>query len=188
MALWAAYEVALARRPILLKSGVNGVLAFAGDLVTQTTEQGGLMAGEYDSSRGFALTSLALAWGSYIHFYLNALEWKWPQAAGLRALVQKIAFNQFVHNPFVYLPIFFTYTGLIRGKTLPEVRDHARREWWNTLVKTWAVFIPVNVVSFTLMPPRHQATLNAAAGFVYAVVLSVAASRADRRKSAEREL
>ena len=71
--------------------------------------------------------------------------------------------------------------------TAASERDHARREWWNTLVKTWAVFIPVNVVSFTLMPPRHQATLNAAAGFVYAVVLSVAASRADRRRSAERE-
>ena len=53
-----------------------------------------------------------------------------------------------------------------------------RREWWFTCGKTWAVFIPSNVVSFTLIPLRHQATMNAAVGFVYAIVLSVVASRA----------
>ena len=66
----------------------------------------------YDIQRGFALTSLATAWGLYIHHYLNFLDRRWPQGGGLRTLAPKVLFNQFLHNPLVYLPLFFTYTGL----------------------------------------------------------------------------
>ena len=174
--MWRAYEAALARRPALLKSVTNGALTLLADAGTQSTEP----AGVYDIQRGFALTSLATAWGLYIHHYLNFLDRRWPQGGGISTLAPKVLFNQFLHNPLVYLPLFFTYTGLVRGKTLAEVRDHARRDGWNMLCATWAVFVPVNLVSFAFVPLRHQAVLNAGASFVYAIVQSVFASRATK--------
>ena len=87
--------------------------------------------------------------------------------------------NQLVWNPFVWLPVFYMWTGFAYWRTLDEIIIKARREYWTSLKATWIVFTPVNLANFYFVPLRHQVTTNVAVSFVYSLTLSfLAAPRA----------
>jgi hypothetical protein len=143
----------------------------------------------YDPARGFALTSLGLIWnGPLMHAYFSWLERTFPQrtfgsAGALRSLLSKTAMNQLVTNPFVYLPLFYTYTGFMYGRSMEETFDKAQREYWASLRCTWLIFTPLNFCNFYFTPVRHQVTVNVLASFVFNTALSLIA--APRQTDAE---
>ena len=131
---------------------------------------------------------------SFNHHFFNFLERKLPQAGGWRSLTGKVLITQCVINPFIYLPLFFTWTGLARGHSFEHIADHLQREAWTTLSATWMIFTPVNVFNYSLTPVRHQANISAMASFIFNIALSVVQSRSirvstdDRQKPIERAI
>jgi len=86
----------------------------------------------------------------------------------------------------VYLPFFYTWTGAILGRFTEETLEKARLEYGVTLLTTWGIFAPVNILNFGLVPLRHQVAVNTATGFVYNVALSLIAGSgrgAERREA-----
>ena len=176
--MFRSYERILARAPIAVKTATGTLLGFAGDGTVQTLE-----GGDYDVHRGIAFTSLAATWnGPCMHASFAMLERSFPQSAGWRSLFPKLLCTQFFINPFVYLPLFYSWTGVVLGRSVEETLDKARREYWTTLRATWAIMAPFNVVNFLLIPVRHQTAALACVSFVYQVMLSAIAN-ADRRIS-----
>ena len=171
-----SYERLLARAPIPVKTASGALLGFAGDGTAQTRD-----GGAYDTRRGFAFTSLAAVWnGPCMHTVFEQLERRFPQSLGWRSLVPKMMFTQLVMNPFIYLPLFYTWMGLALGRTAAQTVEKAQREYWTTLQVTWSIFAPFNVVNFMLIPVRHQAFALASVSFSYQCILSMI-SNADRR-------
>ena len=181
----AAYERVLARRPILLKTSVGAIIACCGDATAQYLEQrdSGSSSSEpdavvlpppwYDTRRAIALISLGAAWnGPFMHLYFNWLERCFPQAGGTRNLLSKVAINQLLTNSCVYLPLFYTWTGYMYGRSVEETVEKAKREYIPSLQATWAIFTPVNFVNFYLTPVRHQVSVNILVSFVYNTTLS----------------
>jgi protein Mpv17 len=193
----ATYETLLARRPIALKTLLSGTCACLGDTAAQYGEylrgqhcpappaaspSHGALAAPFavDRQRTGAFTSLAAFWnGPLLHVHFNNLERWFPQRIGLRSVVSKTMVNQIVWNPFVWLPVFYMWTGFAYWRTLDEIITKARREYWTSLKATWIVFTPVNLANFYFVPVRHQVTTNVAVSFVYSLTLSfLAAPRA----------
>ena len=98
-------------------------------------------------------------------------------------LLSKTAMNQLLTNPLVYLPLFYSWTGFVYGRSLDETVDKARREYVSSLYATWLIFTPVNLFNFYLTPARHQVSVNVIVSFVYNTVLSFIA--APRKQDAQ---
>ena len=188
--LAGAYDHALHARPIVVKAATGGLLAFLGDLNAQRLElwrhsrEGGDHAEpfEFDRRRSLALTSMSTFWtGPVNHLWYNMLELRWPQASGghIRSVLTKTALSQFVANPFLYLPTFYLWTGAVLGRTLRETRAKASREYWPVLRACWVVMGTANMLMFSCVPARYQASFMAGAVFCYNTVLSLL-SNADR--------
>lgn len=200
------YQRLLSQRPIALKSVLGAALAGTGDATAQWCEQQqqqqrpqsgdspelsrlgderdvGLFVSVpawYDTRRWLAITSLGMVWnGPFMHVYFNWLERRFPQGAAhdrLRNLLCKTAFNQLLTNPLVYLPLFYSWTGLVYGRAISDTAAKARREYRASLYATWAIFTPVNLVNFYFTPVRHQVSVNILASFVYNTSLSLLAA------------
>ena len=128
-----------------------------------------------------AIVSLGAMWnGPFMHNYFNFLESRFPQAGGFRNLLTKIAINQLFMNTSVYLPLFYTWTGYVYGRSMDETLAKARREYMPSLQATWAIFTPVNFLNFYLTPVRHQVTVNIVVSFVYNTTLSFIAGEGFR--------
>ena len=171
--MFKAYERALALRPLVVKSATGMLLGGSGDYTAQRLEGGKT----YDSRRSLAFGSLATFWnGCCIHYIFGGLERHLPRSGGVRTLVPKMLITQLMVNPFLYLPLFYTWTGVVLGRTPAQTLEKARREYWVTLKATWIFFVPFNVVNFTLVPVRHQAATLATFSFFYATTLSAIAN------------
>jgi len=193
----ATYETLLARRPIALKSIVSGTSACLGDLAAQYSEY---LCGQYgaatsssnsspaqfavDRRRNAAITSLAAFWnGPLLHTHFNNLERWFPQRNGLRSVVSKTMIDLLVMSPFVYLPLFYTWTGFAYSRNADEIVSKASREYWTSLKASWVIFTPFNFANFYIVPVRHQVTTNVAVSFVWNLTLScLAAPRASDMK------
>ena len=177
----AGYERLLARRPLAVKTVFGGVVACCGDATAQAIEQ--QRAPEesprsYDMARGMALSSLGTFWnGPFLHYYFNALDRYFPQRPGdFRALLRKVAINQLIVNPLIYLPLFYMWTGAVVGRSATQTREKAEREGINSLLATWGIFTPVNLINFQITPLRHQTSVNVVVSFVYNTTLSLIAA------------
>lgn len=193
----SAYEGLLARRPIAFKSVVSGTSACLGDLAAQYSEY---LCGQYgaatssshsspaqfavDRQRNAAITSLAAFWnGPLLHTHFNNLERWFPQRNGLRSVVSKTMIDLLVMSPFVYLPLFYTWTGFAYSCNADEIVSKASREYWTSLKASWVIFTPFNFANFYIVPVRHQVTTNVAVSFVWNLTLScLAAPRASDMK------
>lgn len=92
-----------------------------------------------------------------MHYILGGLETKFPMAAGWRSLVSKVCCTQLFVNPLVFLPLFYGWTGAVLGRTTEETVEKVRKEGWDTLMATWAIFTPFNVLNFSVIPVRRPA-------------------------------
>lgn len=179
--LLVVYERALARWPITVKSAFGCSMAFCGDCTAQFLEYGGKPF-EYDATRGMAIISLGTLWnGPLMHYYFGWLERHFPQRSfaspgAVRILLSKTAMNQLCTNPFVYLPLFYSWTGFAYGRSREETMEKMRREYLSSLKATWLIFTPLNLVNFYVTPVRHQVSVNVIASFVYNTALSFIAA------------
>lgn len=72
----------------------------------------------------------------------------------------------------LYITAFFTYTGLLEGKTLPQSVTKLQDKFWPTYV-TGSVFWPcANMFNFTLVPATQRVLYVAAVGLLWNVYLS----------------
>ena len=181
----ARYERLLALYPMRVKSLLGCSASFAGDTTAQAIEQYGVAPErqasghfEYDHRRGAALTSLGTFWnGPVIHLYFGALERMFPRKPSeLGALARKTAFNQLVMNPFVYLPLFYLWTGACAGLSAQQMVDKAQAEYLSTLLAAWGIFTPANLVNFHFVPLRHQQAFHLAVSYIYNTAMSLLAA------------
>lgn len=68
-----------------------------------------------------------------MHCMYGTLQRHFPQGGGLRTLLPKLVFTQLIVNPFVFLPLFYVWTGAVLGRTFDQTVIKARAEAWTTL-------------------------------------------------------
>jgi len=81
--------------------------------------------------------------------------------------------NHTTANPLLYLPGVYFWNGkLYHGSTNEQVFEKLQNEYVPTLARMWCVWIPANIVMFTLVPTPLQVPYISVVNFGWNTMLS----------------
>ena len=110
----------------------------------------------------------------YVPFYY-ALD----KYLGPRRVLLKTFLDVGLMTTLVDLPLWFAWTGMLEGRTVQGATDRVRGQFKDTLLATWALWVPVTVANFALVPLPLRVPLAFVAEFVWAIVASYVSHRDD---------
>ena len=182
--LLKSYSQLLVTHPLETKAGTAAVLATVGDAIAQRSSD---VSKQYDIQRGasFALFA-ALYTGAFQHYWFawenTKLSYTAAELSPTLALffassaavlpTAKLILNQFVVVPFLYMPLFFTFTGYMAGLTQEESLDRAKQMYGQILLRNYCFWLPVQLLQFSLISPDWQIAYVSVASLVWTVILS----------------
>ncbi|EOD40505.1 hypothetical protein EMIHUDRAFT_422938 [Emiliania huxleyi CCMP1516] len=196
----SAADTILRRAPYASAFAVVGVKAVLADLLAQTRERrlqpvGARVvtcddlsceeievAAPYCARRTLAfLLYGGIYQGCFQHWLFNRML---PALVGegsdLRTVLSKVAVDQLILTPFLCLPAAYLFKALAFGYgarlALRRYLADARRD---LLAKYWALWTPVQCLTFGVVPPQWRIAFVAAVSFFWLIVLSSITARSD---------
>lgn len=76
-----------------------------------------------------------------------------PKSA--RSVATKVAMDSLIFGP-IHLFVFFTYMGLSAGKTIPQVKEDLKRNYFPALILEGGVWPVVQIFNFWYVPVKYQ--------------------------------
>ncbi|WJX54262.1 hypothetical protein P8452_40167 [Trifolium repens] len=176
---WNWYQNSLSVHPVKTQVTTSGILWAVGDVTAQYITHSAAAASsakkrlqlsvteEADAKfvidwRRVAVTSMfGLGFvGPVGHFWYEGLE-KFislrlklmPKTA--QSVATKVAMDGLIFGP-VHLFVFFTYMGLSAGKTIPQVKEDLKTNYFPALVLEGGVWPIVQVFNFRYVPVKYQ--------------------------------
>lgn len=156
-----------------LVSTARGII---GDSVAQRMEN----TKTYDARR----TATYVSWCNlvaefYTHPWNVIMVERWlPAFIGetlcTRNLLAALAIDNFVLSPFVYYPLFYLFKDLAAGCfNLRQTLEQYRREFWPQMRLMVSIWLPANLLSFTVVPPHLRVAYTSLVGTAWVLVLSL---------------
>jgi len=187
--LLAQYGALLSAHPVVTNAVTAGLLAVSGDAVAQSREKA-----PYDIRRGCTFVAFntayrggfqllafpalfAICQGRAVSVAVHCL----PCVANDLCLgqfgpaLERMLVNQVLIVPTVYYPFFFLLSGWLQQLGPRQTLLRARANWRRLVLKNWLFWMPVNLVQFAVLPLRWQVTVSCMMGFIWNVILSIAA-------------
>jgi hypothetical protein len=84
----------------------------------------------------------------------------------------KVAVNQFVTVPFVYMPLFFAITGSLGGLDFNQAKARMQSLYFPLLQRNYFFWLPTQFVQFFVVPLEWQIPFLSLASLVWTVLLS----------------
>jgi protein Mpv17 len=170
-------------RPRLFGGTVAGTMGGLGDIAAQKIAMNGAEGNEHSSShpaeetvqlqRAGAMSSFCCLCASvvYVPFY-SWLDRVFGPGRSLLQVAQKTAANQLGLSPFFDLPLYFAWTGFLDGYTAEAGWERFRVQYRDTLFGTWAVWIPVCILNFSVIPLHFRVAVAYTGEFAWSCVVS----------------
>jgi len=180
--LLSLYAEALRTHPLATKAATAGLTAALGDAIAQRSLSRDAPF-RYDGARGVAFVAFgALYSGAFQHVWFSWLNEALPArlaslpagaalSPGLQAAA-KVALNQFVVVPALYMPLFLGFTGALAGLDLDACRARAQQLYAPLLRRNYAFWIPMQFLLFSVVPAEFQIPVLNAAGVLWTFILS----------------
>ena len=192
------YMSTLSQYPLPTKMVTGAALATAGDAIAQGREDD-----DYDPSRGASFAAFDMIYRAAQHWlfpiivelcrgqYLNGAAGAIGAAqlfdlSILTAMEISLA-SQLIIVPFLYYPVFFTFTGIMQGLTFEEGLDRAKQNFVPLMKRNLLFWIPVQYVQFCYIPTELQIPFLSCAGLAWTFILSIIAGSAKKYSSDEPE-
>ncbi|KIJ52564.1 hypothetical protein M422DRAFT_26145 [Sphaerobolus stellatus SS14] len=147
-----SYNAALLRRPMLTQCITAGILFGGGDIIAQQAiEKRGARNHDYERTArltvygGLIFGPMMTKW----YQWLGGIKFKTPA----RALATRVALDQGVLTP-VAVAFFYSCMTFLEGKGVDEAQKRVKAEYVPTLLKNWGVFLPTQVINFSIVPPH----------------------------------
>lgn len=173
------------QRPRSVAFGSGIVLSGSGDAVAQFIE-GKQDGGCVDGKRvlGMAIFTATLATLGYVPLY-RLLDRIFGAKPTVRAVLLKVACDNFLMCPVVNLPLYFAWTGLIDGRTPESAFRRCEERYREVLLSSWAIWIPTQLLNFTFVPLHLRVPFGYGATFVWATSVSFLAHRQRHTREAD---
>jgi len=120
--------------------------------------------------------------GMFQEFLYNTVfPFLFGEGGGAIVAFKKVAFDMLVITPFLCLPIAYIIKALVFKQTfMTGINRYINDVKNNSLLKKyWMVWIPVQSLTFTIIPIHFRITFIAAFSFFWLILLSTIASKSD---------
>ena len=173
---WTSYNVALEEQPLLTKSITAGVILGAADLAgqaienSQKGEESDLDIGRFARFAFFGFI-LQAPWN---HFYYLLLDGALPPTEDpLTATTGiKVVIDQFVQAP-IFTVLIFYFLGILEGKSTDDVKDQLDRDYKDTMLANWKLWVPATAVNIAFCPPMLRVLFLNCVFFFGSIFLSL---------------
>lgn len=144
--------------------------------------------------RNFAFIMYAGAYqGCAQHFIYNELFPLWfSESPEITSVAPKVLFDMFVLTPAVCLPIaYLTKAAIFNGPAMRSFQAGTLRYLYDVrnnglLTKYWSLWVPVQSINFSLVPPHLRIAFIAVVSFFWVIILSGVMGQT--RKRPERQI
>lgn len=173
---WTSYNTALEEQPLLTKSVTAGVILGAADLAGQAIESRKKNEEvDIDVARflRFAFFGFILQ-APWNHFYYLLLDGALPPTEDPFTVTTgvKVIIDQFVQAPIFTILIFY-FLGLLEGKSMEGVKDQLNRDYKDTMLANWKLWLPATVVNIAFCPPIFRVLFLNCVFFFWSIFLSL---------------
>lgn len=192
--LFEKYMSTLSAFPLPTKMLTGAALATAGDAIAQKREDE-----DYDPSRGASFAAFDMIYraaqhvlfpiivelcrGQYLFGMMGAIgAASLVDLSTLTAMERSLA-SQLIIVPFLYYPVFFTFTGYMQGLNFEEGVERAKQNFVPLMKRNLLFWIPVQYVQFCYIPTDLQIPFLSCAGLAWTFILSVLAGSAKKYSS-----
>lgn len=188
------YMSTLAAYPLPTKMLTGAALATAGDAIAQSREDD-----EYNPNRGASFAAFDMAYRASQHVLFpiivelcrGQLLFAAMSSIGAGQLVdisqltamERCLASQLIIVPFLYYPVFFTFTGYMQGLDFEAGLERAKENFLPLMKRNLLFWIPVQYIQFCYIPTDLQIPFLSAAGLGWTFILSVLAGSAKRYSS-----
>ncbi|KAF8175136.1 hypothetical protein BJ912DRAFT_885137 [Pholiota molesta] len=178
--LLRAYNAALIRRPMVTQSVTAAVLFGAGDIVAQQAIEG--KGKNHDFFRTARLTFYggALFGPAMTTWYAFLNRVKFPSPT--KALIYRVWLDQALLTP-VAVGFFYSSMSVLEGKP-EEAVERVQAAYVPTLIRNWGVFIPTQIINFSLTPPHLRFVVVSIVSLFWNTYLSASNASLDAAQSA----
>nr|AFK43334.1 unknown [Lotus japonicus] len=169
--LWRWYQNCLAVHPVKTQVISSGLIWGAGDIAAQavTNYTAKTRSATEDDNREFRInwkrvstTSLfGLAFvGPVGHYWYEGLDRfirlrLMLKPNSFRFVAAKVGADGFLFGPLDLL-VFFTYMGFSTGKSVPQIKEDVKRDFFPALILEGGIWPVVQVANFRYIPVRYQ--------------------------------
>lgn len=181
--VWNAYNHQLVANPIMTKCITAGALAFVADIVCQVCypsdpelkDKAPLERIRWKRSLNFLfLNSIVVP--PVMHYWYGMLSTRIVGTSFLAA-VKRVFFDQALFAP-VIIPVFLGGTLLLDGAGFDKIKEKLRADWLDTLLANYSVWIPAQLINFSMIPIPLRVLWANFVGFFWSIYLSNAANSA----------
>lgn len=177
MQAWHSYNVALEEQPLLTKSVTAGVILGAADVAGQAIEN--KMKGVEDASIDVARFARFAFFGFILqapwnHFYYLFLDGALPPTADPFTPTTgiKVFIDQFIQAP-IFTVIIFYFLGILEGKSTGDVKDQLDRDYKDTMLANWKLWVPATAINIAFCPPLLRVLFLNCVFFFWSIYLSL---------------
>lgn len=123
-----------------------------------------------------------------MHKWYSFLSKLTPFSSKKANLITRVSLDQLILAPSGSA-IFYTSMTLFEGNiSYDAVSTRLQANWYPTLLRSWAVYIPVQFCNFTIFPPRfHLPVLSVVSLFWNAYLSYMNANAQEKEKGKEQE-
>jgi Mpv17 / PMP22 family. len=173
---WTSYNIALEEQPLLTKSVTAGVILGAADLAGQAIENRKRDEdAEIDVARflRFAFFGFILQ-APWNHFYYLLLDGALPPTEDPFTVTTgvKVVIDQFVQAPIFTILIFY-FLGVLEGKSIDAVKEQLDRDYKDTMLANWKLWVPATMVNIAFCPPILRVLFLNCVFFFWSIFLSL---------------
>ena len=189
--LFQKYQTTLNTHPLPTKMLTGAALATAGDAIAQGREDD-----DYNAKRGASFAAFDMTYRAAQHhlfpiivelcrgqYFMGAMATigasQFFDISSLAAMERSLA-SQLIIVPFMYYPVFFTFTGFMQGLTFEEGVERAKENFIPLMKRNLLFWIPVQYVQFCYVPTDLQIPFLSVAGLAWTFILSVMAGSAKK--------
>jgi len=170
----AFYDEQLRRMPRFTNFCVSMVISSCADTVAQLSGHkapGSPPGFDFHRNRALCLTC-GVYNGVILTTWLLTLGSLLP-GTDMRSILYKLGATQFFLQPFVYVPFFFLFHGMLMGDSVAESVGRLQHEYFGLLIRLWSIFMPTRAMMFILIPLRYQVLWDSCISFGWQLILSL---------------